>query len=75
MSPIARNACGLENPQALDNLRMIIYTFSSSLIFISETKLYGKAAGMVKDIVGYGGGVHVDSEGRSGGLFHLWRKD
>lgn len=75
MSPIAWNVCGLENPQALDKLWMIIQTFSPSLIFISETKAYGKAARMVKDIVGYGGGVHVDSEGLSGGLLLLWRKD
>lgn len=54
---------------------MISRTFSPGLVFISETKLHGRATRMVRDSVGYEGRVHVDCEGRSGGLILIWKKD
>lgn len=54
---------------------MIIRTFSPSLLFISETRIFGRAARRIKDLVGFHGSVHVDSAGRSGGLMLLWSKD
>lgn len=75
MGLIAWNARGLGNPREFNKLRMILQTFSLSLVFISETKLYGRVARLVKDSVGYDGGIHVDLAGRSGGLILRWKKE
>lgn len=57
-----------------DKLRIMVQTFSPGLVFISETKFNGRKAGLVKARLGFDGGIHVDSIGRSGGLILLWRK-
>lgn len=75
MSIIAWNARGLGDLQAFDKLRIMVRTFSPGLVFISETKLNGRKAGLVKARLGFDGGIHVDSIGRSGGLILLWRKE
>lgn len=69
------NARGLGNLRGFDKFRMILRIFSPGLVFISETKLHGKAAMLVREAVGYDGGVHVDCQGRSGGLILICKKD
>lgn len=72
---IAWNARGLGDPRAFDKLRLMIRSYSPDLVFISETKLRGRKASLVRCRLGFDGGVHVDSVGRSGGLILLWRKE
>ena len=75
MSLIAWNARGLGDPRAFNKLRMIVRSFSPGLVFISETKLSGRRASLIKDRLGFEYGVHVDSVGRSGGLALVRTKD
>ncbi|GMN47640.1 hypothetical protein TIFTF001_016822 [Ficus carica] len=75
MSVIVWNARGLRDPWAFDKLRMMVRSFSPDVVFISETKLRGRRPSLVKSRLGFDGGMHIDSEGRSGGLILLWKKD
>ncbi|KAK2651754.1 hypothetical protein Ddye_011610 [Dipteronia dyeriana] len=45
---------------------------SADLMFLSETKLHSSKASRFKDMLGFRGGISVDSNGKSGGLFLLW---
>lgn len=74
MSILSWNARGLGSPRAFDRLRRLLRTYSPGLVFLSETKLWGKEAERVKQFVGFDNGFHVDCIGRSGGLIILWRK-
>lgn len=49
MSLIAWNTRGLRDPPAFDKLWMIVRSFSPGLVFISETKLNGRRASLIKD--------------------------
>ncbi|KAL5788264.1 hypothetical protein ACOSP7_005213 [Xanthoceras sorbifolium] len=40
--------------------------------FLSETRLKGEWAAKIKVQLGFSGGLHVDCEGKSGGLMLLW---
>ena len=40
-------------------------------MFLCKTKLHGVWASKVRDQLGFTGGVHVDSNGKSGGLLLL----
>ena len=75
MSIIVWNARGLGDPRAFDKLRMMVRSYSPDLVFISETKLCGRRASLVKGRLGFDGGLYVDSAGRSGGLILLWKKE
>ena len=65
----------LGDPRAFDKLQMMVRSYSPDLVFISETKLCGRRASLVKCRLGFDGGMHVDSVGRSGSLVFLWKKD
>ena len=75
MNLLSWNARGLGDPRAVDKLRMLIRKSSPSLVFISETKLAGRAALVIKERVGFSSSIQVDSTGRSGGLLLMWNDD
>ncbi|KAL5738018.1 hypothetical protein ACOSP7_030779 [Xanthoceras sorbifolium] len=55
------------NPKAQDDIEHVI-----GVVFLSETRLKGVWAAKVKVQLGFSGGLHVDCEGKSGGLMLLW---
>ncbi|PON48183.1 Endonuclease/exonuclease/phosphatase [Trema orientale] len=73
MSLIVWNARGLGNPRALDRLRALIRRFSPSLLFLSETWLWGRRAQALRGKLGFTQGLTVDNEGTSGGLALFWK--
>ncbi|XP_060961854.1 uncharacterized protein LOC133032051 [Cannabis sativa] len=75
MSLLCWNARGLRNPGALTALRTIVRKFSPSLVFLSETKLYGGWAEGVRRHVNFPNSFHVDCVGKSGGLLLMWNDD
>ncbi|GMN74700.1 hypothetical protein TIFTF001_052430, partial [Ficus carica] len=46
---------------------------SPCMVFLSETRLFGRRATNLRKRLGFDGMIHVDSEGRSGGIALLWR--
>ncbi|KAF4394179.1 hypothetical protein F8388_005813 [Cannabis sativa] len=75
MSLLCWNARGLGNPGALTALQTIVRKFSPSLVFLSETKLYGGWAEGIQRHVNFQNSFHVDCVGKSGGLLLLWNED
>ncbi|KAF4403174.1 hypothetical protein G4B88_027945 [Cannabis sativa] len=69
------NAQGLGNPDALTALRAVVRKFSPSLVFLSETKLYGGWAEGIQRQLNFTNSFHVDCVGKSGGLLLLWNDD
>ena len=53
----------------------VIYNFKSlinkKLVFLSKSKLRGRKAGRLKTRLGFDNGLHVESEGKSGGLIQF----
>ena len=73
MSVLCWNVRGLGNPRAFNRLRKLIRKSSPDMVFLSETRLFGRRAANLKRRLGFDGMAYVDSEGRSGGLALLWR--
>ncbi|KAL5836959.1 hypothetical protein ACOSQ3_014128 [Xanthoceras sorbifolium] len=69
---ICWNVRGLGSPRAFLALRKVIRKQSPNLVFLSETRLKGEWAAKIKVQLGFSGGLHVDCEGKSGGLMLLW---
>lgn len=59
-------------PHGFDKLQLLIWNVFPSLVFIAETKLAGKRASLIKERLGFSGGIRVDSVGKGGGLVLLW---
>ncbi|KAF4372682.1 hypothetical protein F8388_000849, partial [Cannabis sativa] len=49
--------------------------YSPSLVFLSETKLYGGWAEGIRRQISFSNSFHVDCVGKSGGLLLLWNDD
>ena len=75
MSLLIWNARGLGSPRAFMRLRKLIRSCSPVLVFLLETKLSGRRAKFLFRSMGYDGGFHVDSVGRSGGLIMFWKSE
>ncbi|KAL5752883.1 hypothetical protein ACOSQ2_023390 [Xanthoceras sorbifolium] len=75
MNLLSWNVRGLGNPRAVAKLRRVLKKFSPSLIFLSETKLRGSMANLLKVRLGFKNGFWVDSEGKGGGLMLLWNEN
>lgn len=72
MTILCWNARGLVDSRAVHRLRMIIRDFAPDLLFLSETKLSGNKASMLRLQLGFSNGIIVDIIGRSGGLALFW---
>ncbi|KAL0433422.1 UNVERIFIED_CONTAM: hypothetical protein Slati_2676500 [Sesamum latifolium] len=65
---------GLGPPWTVRKLKELIQLHKPGLVFLSETKCKTKRCARIKKPVNYNG-IGVDSIGKGGGLFLLWRKD
>ncbi|TXG53188.1 hypothetical protein EZV62_022357 [Acer yangbiense] len=66
---------GSGNPRAFAALSRLLKKYSPDFVFLSETKVSGKKASRIKESLHFGDGFSVDSDGQSGGLMLLWKKD
>lgn len=72
MTILCWNARGLGDPRDVHRLRMISRDFSPEILFLSETKLFGHKAAMLRIQLGFNNSFAADSIGRSGCLALLW---
>lgn len=68
MSIFSLNCRGLGDPQAVENLRLVLRRYSPKLVFLSETKKTASAMAVVKERLGNFDVLHVDCRGQPGGL-------
>ena len=59
----------------MGRLRRLIRERKSDLLFLSETKLKGVRIERLKHRLGFGYGMGVQAEGRSGGLYLAWSEE
>ncbi|KAL0414029.1 UNVERIFIED_CONTAM: hypothetical protein Sradi_1604600 [Sesamum radiatum] len=74
MKILSWNCQGLGSPWTVRNLVELVKLHNPGLVFLSETKSKGRRHDRVKERLNYYG-VGVESQGKSGGLLMLWRKD
>ena len=72
MSILCYNCRGLGEAQVVADLRSLIRRNSPKIAFLSETKRSGTEMEVVRRKLRDFFGVHVDSQGRAGGLALLW---
>ncbi|KAK6146582.1 hypothetical protein DH2020_020451 [Rehmannia glutinosa] len=74
MNILSWNCRGLGNPRTIRELRELIRIKSPHLVFLCETKSNHSSIDKLKNSLNLHG-ISVESNGRSGGLALLWRKN
>lgn len=59
----------------IDSLKDLVSQYSSSLVFLSETKCYAASIKKIQRRIGFSNGVCVDPLGKAGGLALLWKDE
>ena len=72
MTLLSLNVQCLEYSHAFNEVRRVIRACDPNLVFIMETKLFGGLAKTIRESMGFSYGIHIDSLGRSGGIFIMW---
>ncbi|KAK3212592.1 hypothetical protein Dsin_017298 [Dipteronia sinensis] len=75
MIGLSWNVRGLGNPPAFAALKRLLKKQSPDFIFVSETKISGRKAAQIRDILVVYDVFYVDSNGSSGSLMLLWKKE
>ena len=75
MSVLIWNVWGLGSPRAFTRLRNLLRSHSPEVVFLLETKLYGRKARFLYRKAGFFNGFHVDANGSSGGLVLMWKEE
>lgn len=75
MSCISWNCRGLGSSRAIRDLKALIRSHKSDILFRMETRLLKVRFSSLKMQLGFGHGFMVERPGLGGGLIMLWRKD
>ena len=74
MSCLVRNYCGLENPQTVQELTIMVRRKDPLVLFLSETKLEEKRLELLRCQWNFTRKFVVPSRGQSGGLALFWSR-
>ena len=66
---------GCGQPEAVQELRLLVEQHGPEMVFLLETKMSAHKAKNLRFSLGFENAIGVESEGLSGGLLLLWRKD
>jgi hypothetical protein len=68
------NCRGCGQPEAVQELRLLVEQHRPEIIFLSETKMKEERSEKLKFYLGFENAFGVSCEGLSGGLVLMWRK-
>jgi hypothetical protein len=74
MKILCLNCRGCGQPEAVQELRLLVEHYRPEIVFLSETKMLAEKAQNLKFCLGYENAKGVNCEGLSGGLVLMWRK-
>ena len=75
MNSLCWNCWWLGNPRSVHALHDMVRRWDPRIVFLLETKLRKRRMERVRDKLGFANGLVMPSQGRSGGLALLWKRE